>query len=70
MTASVCYNTNNESSGPHVMLDEETYNAIKSIANRLNISLDELLARVIEYLRVEQETTEHLERQLIEILAR
>ena len=57
-----------ESSDPYVMLDEETYNVIESIAKKLNISSDEVLALAIERLRVAQATTDKLERQLIEIL--
>ncbi|MEH1857803.1 MAG: hypothetical protein V7L21_07365 [Nostoc sp.] len=68
MTIYVLYNTNNESNGPYVMLDEETYNVIESIAKKLNISSDEVLALAIERLRVAQATTDKLERQLIEIL--
>ncbi|MHC5745739.1 MAG: hypothetical protein ACYTXT_28330 [Nostoc sp.] len=68
MTISVFYNTSNESSDPHVMLDEETYSLIESIGNKLNIPNDQVLALAIERLRVAQATTDQLERQLIEIL--
>ncbi|BDI18562.1 hypothetical protein ANSO36C_43640 [Nostoc cf. commune SO-36] len=70
MTIRVFYNTSDDSSDPHVMLDEETYNAIKSLANRLNIPPEKVLVLAIERLRGAQATSEKLEKQLIEILTR
>ncbi|MBE9051003.1 hypothetical protein IQ243_11350 [Nostocales cyanobacterium LEGE 11386] len=69
MAVSIFFDTNGESSNPEVILDEEIYQEIVFLADKMNISPSEVLAQAIECLRTTQTITEKLEKQLLEILS-